>query len=174
MRLRADGAVARGSQVNASPGGGSLHRQGSWTRGLLQLLGRVRRDCCNAGSWRGVLGLLHGGGREDGAYHSHACEGHWITAQCPRRMRNGSPAATPVWLVSLGMGAPLGAPCRRAGGRAVRVRSGSTRPLRRSAPCYVLRCCAARDSLARHDQRGCGQTLGVPPHSTAQAAACRV
>ena len=35
----------------------------------------------------------------------------------------------------------------------------------------VLPCCP--DSLARHDHRGCGQALGVPPHSTAQAAACR-
>ena len=40
-----------------------------------------------------------------------------------------------------------------------------------AVPCAMLPCCP--DSLARHEQRGCGQTLGVPPHNTTQAAACR-
>ena len=42
----------------------------------------------------------------------------------------------------------------------------------RAVLCAMLPCCP--DSLAAHEQRGCGQALGVPPHSTTQAAACRL
>ena len=43
------------------------------------------------------------------------------------------------------MCAPQGVPCKRADGREVRkASSGSTQPSRRSAPCYVLCCRAAR------------------------------
>ena len=63
---------------------------------------------------------------------------------------------------------------RRAGGRAGGLRRdarfGSVGRQRRSAPCHA----AARHPgfASRHEQRGCGQALGCPPHSTAQAAAC--
>ena len=73
------------------------------------------------------------------------------------------------------MCAPQGAPCKRAGGQAVRkARSGEHAAIaeEHAVLCAVPPCCP--DSIARHDHRGCGQTLGVPPHSTAQAAACRV
>ena len=62
----------------------------------------------------------------------------------------------------------------RAGGREVRKASSGEHAAiaeERAVLCAMLPCCP--DSLARHDHRGCGQALGVPPHSTAQAAACR-
>ena len=81
-------------------------------------------------------------------------------------------ASTSVTLMSLEDGCAAGCAVQE-GRRAVgEASSGGMQP-RRSAPCYVLCCRAARDALARHDHRGCGQALGVPPHSTAQAAACR-
>jgi len=59
------------------------------------------------------------------------------------------------------------------GGRAARkARSGQHAATEEDRAVCVPCCRAARDSLARHDHRGCGYTLGVPPHSTAQAAAC--
>ena len=59
------------------------------------------------------------------------------------------------------MCAPQGAPCRRAGGRAVRkARSGSTQPSRRSAPCYVLCCRAARIRSLATTTEAVGKLLG--------------
>ena len=59
------------------------------------------------------------------------------------------------------------------GGRAVGEASSGGHAATEEDRAVCVPCCrAARDSLARHDHRGCGYTLGVPPHSTAQAAAC--
>ena len=58
------------------------------------------------------------------------------------------------------MCAPQGAPCKRAGGQAVRkARSGEHAAIaeERAVLCAMLPCCP--DSHARHEQRGCGQTL---------------
>ena len=63
-----------------------------------------------------------------------------------------------------------GAPCKRAGRQWVRCARGSTRPLRRSAPCYVLPCRAAQ---IRSPPQRLWASSWCPPHSTAQAAACR-
>ena len=68
-----------------------------------------------------------------------------------------------------------GAPCKGVRRRAARkVRSGwSVRRQRRSAPCaWRAAVLASRRSARHHEQRGCGYTLWVPPHSTAQAGAC--
>ena len=59
------------------------------------------------------------------------------------------------------MCAPQGAPCKRAGGLRGRRARGSTRPLRRSAPCAcraVLPCCP--DSLAATTTEAVGKLLG--------------
>ena len=63
--------------------------------------------------------------------------------------------------VSVGMCVPQGAPCKRAGGRAVgEVRSGEHADTEedRAVLCAVLP--RLPDSLARHEQRGCGTLLG--------------
>ena len=73
----------------------------------------------------------------------HDCEGH--------------PWGSCLWR----MCAPQGVPCRRAGGQAVRkASSGSTQPSRRSAPCYVLCCRAARIRSPPTTTEAVGKLLG--------------
>ena len=88
-------------------------------------------------------------------------------------VRSGSGSDTRGGSCLWRMCAPQGAPCKRAGGRGEEGALGEHAAIaeERAVLCAVLPCCP--DSLARHEHRGCGQTLGVPPHSTAQAAACR-
>ena len=104
-----------------------------------------------------------------------ACMSCAATAACGWRcacVRSGTRQRHPWGLVSLEDGCAAGCAVQE-GGRAVgKASSGSMQPRRRTAPCYVPCCRAARGFARRHDHRGCGQALGVPPHSTAQAAAC--
>ena len=69
--------------------------------------------------------------------------------------------------------APQGAPCKMPGGQWVRcARRGHAATAEEHAVlCAVLPCCS--DSLAATTTEAGWQALGVPPHSTAQAAACR-
>eukprot|EP00325_Prymnesiales_sp_UTEX-LB-985_P008398 CAMPEP_0174694150 /NCGR_PEP_ID=MMETSP1094-20130205/792_1 /TAXON_ID=156173 /ORGANISM="Chrysochromulina brevifilum, Strain UTEX LB 985" /LENGTH=165 /DNA_ID=CAMNT_0015890301 /DNA_START=214 /DNA_END=708 /DNA_ORIENTATION=- len=81
---------------------------------------------------------------------------------------------TSVGRVCLWGCAAQGAPCKRAGSWGCKeegARSGSTQPLQgaRRAPYAAM---LPSRGFARHEQQGWGQTLGCPPHSTAQSAAC--
>ena len=91
---------------------------------------------------------------------------------CVGSRQSGS--ATSVGCVCLWGCAAQGAPCKRAGSWAVRrkARSGSTQPLQRSTPRAL--CCHAAVTWIRSLPRTArlGQTLGCPPHSTTQSAAC--
>ena len=86
-------------------------------------------------------------------------------------MRSRHGAATAVRLVSLG--SATGCAVQEGGQlelRGERCASGSMQQLRRSV---LSECCAARPVM-RSPPRSArlGQTLGCPPHSTAQSAAC--
>ena len=169
LRARRDGAVARGSPrctrtagvgLFAGRGGagcGDEAGEGSlwalWRRdwGKRRLWALLQCGEWEDGGCGAALGICATEcGTAEGACLSHACEGRWDTAQCPQRMRSGSPAATPV-------GARVSGGCvrrrvRRARGRAGSgCARGSTQPLLRSAPCYVLCCRAAvLPGFARH------------------------
>ena len=88
-----------------------------------------------------------------------ACSWRHVRAQCMGQRQF-------VGLVSLEMCLWRG---RAVGAARRKVRS--TQALQRSTPC-ALCCHAALPWIRRHEQQGWGKTLGCPPHSTAQSAAC--
>ena len=90
-------------------------------------------------------------------------------------VRSGTMQRHPWGLVSL-WGCVRRRVCRAGGRVGCGCARGNTRPQRRSAPCAcrahaVLSRCP--DSHATTTTEAGWQALGVPPHSTAQAAACR-
>ena len=89
-------------------------------------------------------------------------------------VRSGSRQRRPWGLVSLEDVCAAGCAVQeggRAGSEEGELGEHAAIAEERAVLCAMLPCCP--DSLAAHEQRGCGQALGVPPHSTAQAAACR-
>ena len=85
-------------------------------------------------------------------------------------------AATPVGLLSLGMGAPQGAPCKRAGAaglRATCARRGHAATAEENAVllCVVLPGCGRTDWLAATSREAVGKLL-VP--ATQHGAGCGV
>jgi len=126
------------------------------------------RECCTAVRFHGCSA----GDRLVGIRVRRACHRGRVQLEVRVRAQRHEAAAF-VGLVSLED--VCGAGCAvqeggRAGSEEGELGQHAAIAKERAVLCAMLPCCP--DSLAAHEQRGCGQALSwVPPHSTAQAAA---